>query len=90
MAGTAIARALVGNPDIVFADEPTAALDKATGRRVIELLRRLAESRGITLLKETHDNCIVDATDRIVRMEDGRIVEESRLSADHVTSVSSL
>jgi putative ABC transport system ATP-binding protein len=72
----AVAAAVAMKPRIMLFDEPTAALDKATGRRVIELLRRLAESRGITLLKETHDNCIVDDTDRIVRMEDGRSVED--------------
>ena len=71
----AIARALVGNPDIVFADEPTAALDKEAGRQVVDLLRRLAEARGTTTLMVTHDNRILDAADRIVRMEDGRIVE---------------
>jgi len=72
----AIARALVGNPDIVFADEPTAALDREAGRRVVELLRRLAGARGTTTLMVTHDNRILDAADRIVRMEDGRIVAD--------------
>ncbi len=70
----AIARALVGNPEMVFADEPTAALDRESGRTVVELLRRLADERGTTTLLVTHDSRILDAADRIVRLEDGRLV----------------
>ncbi|MBV9076802.1 MAG: ATP-binding cassette domain-containing protein [Methylobacteriaceae bacterium] len=70
----AIARALVGNPEVVFADEPTAALDKESGRVVIDLLRRLADERGTTTLLVTHDNRILDSADRIVHLEDGRLV----------------
>jgi putative ABC transport system ATP-binding protein len=73
----AIARALVGNPEMVFADEPTAALDRDSGRTVIELLRRLADERGTTTLLVTHDNRILDAADRIVTLEDGRLVTSS-------------
>jgi putative ABC transport system ATP-binding protein len=72
----AIARALVGNPDIVFADEPTAALDKASGYEVVSLLKRLAEIRGTTTLMVTHDNRILAMADRIITMEDGRIVRD--------------
>ncbi len=72
----AIARALVGNPDIVFADEPTAALDKASGYEVVSLLKRLAEIRGTTTLMVTHDNRILEMADRIITMEDGRIVRD--------------
>jgi putative ABC transport system ATP-binding protein len=70
----AIARALVGNPDIVLADEPTAALDQKTGREAVALLRRLADARGTTILMVTHDHRIQDFADRIVEMEDGRVV----------------
>jgi len=70
----AVARALVGNPEIVFADEPTAALDKESGHQVVAMLRRLGRERGTTTLMVTHDNRILDLADRIVRMEDGRIV----------------
>jgi putative ABC transport system ATP-binding protein len=70
----AIARALVGNPEIVFADEPTAALDRDSGLEVVALLKRLAAERGTTTLMVTHDNRILDLADRIVTMEDGRIV----------------
>lgn len=72
----AVARALVGNPDIVFADEPTAALDRDSGHQVVSLLRRLGQARGTTTLMVTHDNRILDLADRILRMEDGRLVGE--------------
>lgn len=72
----AIARALVGNPDIVFADEPTAALDAESGRHVVEMLKLLGRERGTTTLMVTHDNRILDLADRIVQMQDGRIVED--------------
>jgi putative ABC transport system ATP-binding protein len=70
----AIARALVRSPKIVLADEPTAALDKATGREVVEILRRMAKERGCAILLVTHDNRILDVADRILTLEDGRIV----------------
>lgn len=70
----AVARALVGNPDLVFADEPTAALDKESGQQVVKLLQRLAHERKTTILMVTHDNRILDLADRIITMEDGRIV----------------
>ncbi|VTS06733.1 ATP-binding cassette domain-containing protein [Tuwongella immobilis] len=72
----AIARALVGDPEVILADEPTAALDAENGRKVMQLLRRLADRRGSTVLIVTHDHRILDLADRIVRMEDGRIVRE--------------
>lgn len=74
----AVARALVGNPEIVFADEPTAALDKDTGRSVVLMLKRLGERRGTTTLMVTHDNRILEMADRILTMEDGRIVGDER------------
>ena len=69
----AIARALVRNPKIILADEPTAALDKASGREVVELLRRLAAEQGCAILLVTHDNRILDIADRILTLEDGKI-----------------
>ncbi|MBW6398344.1 ATP-binding cassette domain-containing protein [Roseomonas sp. HJA6] len=71
----AIARALVAEPGLVLADEPTAALDKVSGGEVVHLLRDLAKSRGTAILMVTHDPRILDIADRIVTMEDGRIVE---------------
>lgn len=73
----AVARALVGKPDLLLADEPTAALDSRTGREVIELIQNLAAGRGMTVLMVTHDNRILDIADRIVEMEDGGILPDS-------------
>lgn len=73
----AVARALVANPEIVFADEPTAALDKASGRVVVEILKALGRERGTTTVMVTHDNRILELADRIVTLEDGRIVADS-------------
>lgn len=70
----AIARALVSHPKIVLADEPTAALDKKSGRDVVELMDRLAKEQGCTILMVTHDNRILDTADRIIYMEDGRLI----------------
>lgn len=67
----AIARALAGNPQIVMADEPTAALDSQSGHTVIELLRKLAKEGGCTVLIVTHDTRIVDMADRVLYLEDG-------------------
>jgi len=72
----AVARALVANPEMVFADEPTAALDKESGRIVVEMLKALGRERGTTTVMVTHDNRILELADRIVTLEDGRIVED--------------
>lgn len=71
----AIARALVSQPKLVLADEPTAALDKQSGRDVVNLMQKLAKEQGCTILLVTHDNRILDIADRIVQMEDGRLVD---------------
>jgi putative ABC transport system ATP-binding protein len=70
----AIARALVNRPKLILADEPTAALDKESGRQVVNLLQKLARDEGCTSLIVTHDNRILDVADRIVNMVDGRII----------------
>jgi len=70
----AIARALVSHPPIVLADEPTAALDSKSGREVVNLMQKLAKEQGCTILLVTHDNRILDIADRIVSMEDGRLI----------------
>jgi putative ABC transport system ATP-binding protein len=72
----AIARALVADPRIVLADEPTAALDSKTGMEAIALIRQLAKERGMSVLMVTHDNRILGLADRIISMEDGRIISE--------------
>jgi putative ABC transport system ATP-binding protein len=73
----AIARALVSQPKIILADEPTAALDKKSGRDVVELMETLAREQGCTILLVTHDNRILDLADRIIYMEDGCLVSQS-------------
>jgi putative ABC transport system ATP-binding protein len=70
----AVARAIVGNPALVLADEPTAALDKDSAGEVIDLLKRMGTARGTTTLLVTHDNRILDRADRILMLEDGRLV----------------
>ncbi len=69
----AIARALVSYPQIVLADEPTAALDSQSGRDVVKLMQKLAQEQGCTILMVTHDNRILDIGDRIVHLEDGKL-----------------
>lgn len=70
----AIARAFVGEPLILFADEPTGNLDAATGRRVADLLFTLNSERGTTLVLVTHDQALAGRCDRIVRLDDGRVM----------------
>lgn len=69
----AIARALVAHPPIVLADEPTASLDKASGRDVVEIMKRLTKQQGCTIVLVTHDNRILDVADRIISLEDGHL-----------------
>ena len=76
----AIARALVSHPAIVLADEPTASLDRKSGRDVVNLMQRLAQEQGSTILMVTHDNRILDIADRIIHMEDGKLVDNSIMS----------
>ncbi len=71
----AIARALAAEPQLLLADEPTAALDSRTGREVVDLLQRLARDQGCAVLMVTHDPRILDVADRLLRMEDGRLLE---------------
>jgi putative ABC transport system ATP-binding protein len=69
----AIARALVSNPTLILADEPTAALDKKSGRDVVDIMQRLAQEKGSAVVLVTHDNRILDVADRLIHMEDGRL-----------------
>lgn len=78
----AIARALAGDPPILLADEPTAALDSTSGRTVIELLQRLAREHGRAVVMVTHDPRVLSFGDRIIRLEDGRIVREEANTAE--------
>jgi len=78
----AIARALAGNPQLIMADEPTAALDSRNGHAVIELLRQLAKEGGCTVLMVTHDPRIKDVADRILYLEDGCLINTPQPKGD--------
>ncbi len=72
----AVARALVNNPRLILADEPTAALDKVSGMEVVSMLREFAAADGRAVVMVTHDNRVIDRADRIMSMVDGRIVSD--------------
>ena len=72
----AIARALVSHPKLVLADEPTASLDSKSGRDVVNLMQLLAKEHNCAILMVTHDTRILDIADRIIYMEDGRLIKE--------------
>ena len=76
----AIARALVSQPNILLADEPTAALDKQSGRDVVDIMQKLAKEQGCTILFVTHDNRILDIADSIVYLEDGKLAKAPDLA----------
>jgi putative ABC transport system ATP-binding protein len=80
----AIARALAGDPGIILADEPTAALDSHTGRNVMEMMSELAHKRGRAVVIVTHDSRVLDFADRIVKIEDGAIAEAGALEPPRV------
>jgi putative ABC transport system ATP-binding protein len=76
-----IARALVNNPSVIFADEPTGNLDTATGNRIEQLLFDLNQSKGITLIVVTHDPDLADRCDRQIYLQDGHIIKPSSRKA---------
>jgi putative ABC transport system ATP-binding protein len=71
----AIARALINDPSLVIADEPTANLDSETARMIITIMRELNEKGRITFIFSTHDQRLLDRVKRLVRLEDGMIVD---------------
>ncbi|MEL7085289.1 MAG: ATP-binding cassette domain-containing protein [Cyanobacteria bacterium P01_G01_bin.4] len=75
----AIARALVNSPKLVLADEPTAALDKISGREVVTIMQELVREQGCTILIVTHDNRILDVADRIINLVDGSLESDESL-----------
>ena len=79
-----IARSLVNDPAIVWADEPTGDLDSENAQEIVALMRRLNVERGLSFLIVTHDIAVGRQTDRIVRMLDGTVVEEQQLEVPHV------
>jgi len=74
----AIARALVTKPKIVLADEPTANLDSETGQNIIELMRQLNSTQKTTFIFSSHDPKVIEHARRIVRLQDGRVIEDAR------------
>ncbi|MET9616963.1 ABC transporter ATP-binding protein [Kitasatospora indigofera] len=73
----AIARALANEPALIIADEPTGQLDSETGRSVMELLRAVVRSEGVTALVATHDPALMELADRVVELRDGRTAEQA-------------
>ena len=77
----AVARAIVSNPSIVLADEPTANLDSKTGESLLQLMQRMNRERSVTFIFSTHDSMVMDFARRIVMIRDGRIDEDTVKSA---------
>lgn len=77
----AIARALVSKPKIILGDEPTAALDKESGRQVVKLMKQMAEENQTTIIMVTHDNKILDVADRIIIVDDGALASKEKEEA---------
>ncbi|MCB1230375.1 MAG: ABC transporter ATP-binding protein [Verrucomicrobiae bacterium] len=76
----AIARALVADPVLVIADEPTANLDTVNANRIIDVMRRINQTRGAAFVFSTHDDRLLDRVDRRVHLQDGEILEDERVS----------
>jgi ABC-type lipoprotein export system ATPase subunit len=81
MQRVAIARALIAEPKVLIADEPTGNLDKATGEAIFALFRRLVREKGLTIVVTTHNTALGYESDRVVTLEDGRIVKEEKPAA---------
>ena len=86
----AIARALATEPQVILADEPTAALDSHSGRTVMEMLRDLAHRNGRAVVVVTHDNRVLEYGDRVVRIEDGHILSDTSEQSSVVSSQASV
>lgn len=82
----AVARALVNQPKLLLADEPTAALDSKSGRAIVELLQYLAKEQLCTIVMVTHDNRILDVADQILNMEDGKLLWSNKLTSGKTKS----
>lgn len=80
----AIARALAMRPAVLFADEPTGALDSENGKRVVALLRQLADHSGVTVVLVTHNPAVAAASDRVVFLHDGRVRDDTAAIDAHV------
>ncbi len=72
----AVARAIVSNPSIVLADEPTANLDSETGNGLLEMMKKMNEEKNVTFIFSTHDNMVMDYARRLILLRDGRLAED--------------
>jgi putative ABC transport system ATP-binding protein len=77
----AIVRALVNDPRLLLADEPTGQLDSENARTIMEVIRELVDTRGVSALVATHDPALLDVADRVIRLQDGRVVSDEREAA---------
>ena len=77
----AIVRALVNDPRLLLADEPTGQLDSENARTIMEVIRDLVDTRGVSALVATHDPALLDIADRVIRLQDGRVVSDEREAA---------
>lgn len=74
----AVARAIITDPQVVLADEPTANLDSKTGRKLLEMMKQMNRSKQVTFIFATHDPMVMEFADRLVSLQDGRIVSDTR------------
>ncbi|KPK23762.1 MAG: macrolide ABC transporter ATP-binding protein, partial [Nitrospira bacterium SG8_3] len=72
----AVARAIVSNPSIVLADEPTANLDSKTGKGLLEMMKEMNEKKNVTFVFSTHDQMVMDYARRLVKIRDGLVVDD--------------
>lgn len=72
----AVARAIVSNPSIVLADEPTANLDSSTGKGLLEIMKQMNEKKNVTFIFSTHDNMVMDYADRVIYLRDGMVADD--------------
>lgn len=72
----AVARAIVSNPSIVLADEPTANLDSSTGKGLLEIMKQMNEKKNVTFIFSTHDNMVMDYADRVIYLRDGMVGDD--------------
>ena len=76
----AVARSLANNPSILLADEPTGNLDSATGEKILSLFKKLNSEKGVTIVIITHDQHVAEETNRIVKLLDGKIIDDKKIS----------
>ncbi len=74
----AVARAIVSNPSIILADEPTANLDSQTGKRLLEMMRDMNVRKGVTFVFSTHDHMVMEYASRLVHLQDGKVVDDQK------------